>query len=155
MKFKLAVTTFAAAVIILSIYAIMRPSYDLGLIIDLGQSAAQIRIAIALLVLAYVWIPAVRLKVSQLTIFVGGATLLVLGVAGIFSPTLFGHAANYTELGDVMMAIEGGTIGLIAALQLETRSMQLRKTYLAPSYHHLSRLSLRPRAILSSHTRSA
>ncbi len=135
MKYKLVTTAFVLTVIAVSIYAILRPSYDLGLFVDLSRTSAMIRTAIALLILSYVLIPVLRLRLTQFIMLVGSGSLLILGFASIFSPTLFGYLSSYAAIGDVMIAIEGGILGLLAGIQLETRRPNFKKFSLKPAYY--------------------
>lgn len=145
MKFKLAAAAFTIAVITISTYAVLWPSYDLGLFVGLGKTHASIRIIISLAIAAYVLIPFFRLKIIQLCMLIGGGVLLAAGVTSIFSPTLFGYLSHYTTLGDIIMAIEGGTISMLAGLQLDARDLQWRRPFLiTPAYYKDKFYSLKP-----------
>jgi hypothetical protein len=129
MKFKLTTIAFAASVAAISIYANLHPSYDLGLFINQSTAYAQARTLLAVGILAYVLVPMFRLKVIQFLILLGGGVLLILGVSSIFSPMLFGYLTHYTALGDTVIAIESGTISLLAGLQLSTKKLHLVNAY--------------------------
>lgn len=121
MKYKLPTLAFSLSVIAISIYGLMRPSYDLGLILDLGLYFTLVRITAASILLLYAFVPALRLKVCQLGMMLCGLVFLGAGLAAIFSPMMFGSFSHYTAIGDLVVAIESGVLGILLAAELRTK----------------------------------
>lgn len=123
MKYKLAVSAFTASVIAVSTYGMLQPSYDLSLFLDLGTAFTRLRIMLALILLLYVWVPLVRIRITQFGMLFGGALCLAAGVTAIFSPMLLGAFSHYTALGDVIIAIEGGVLAILSGLELKVQPL--------------------------------
>lgn len=149
-KQTIAVTSFAIAVIAISTYALLRPSYDLGLFVSLSPATARIRMLLAIGLAAYVFVPAIRLKLAQVFMALTGTTVLFAGLLSIFSPLLFGHLTHYAAIGDVMMAVEGGVLGLLSGLQLPTKKIHLSNPLFTPAYYRHQVSKLQPKKLLQS-----
>ncbi|HUP26220.1 MAG TPA: hypothetical protein VM124_01070 [Candidatus Limnocylindrales bacterium] len=150
MKHKLTTLIFTFAVIAVTLYGMMRPSYDLGLFTDLSAPFVRFRILLASVLLLYVFVPHIRVKLTQAAMLMVGGLFLLAGVVAVFSPMLFGIFSHYTALGDVMIAVQGGVIAMLSALELNTRSMP-RKIPIAVPSHYVHQLSvLKPKKSLSS-----
>lgn len=117
-KHKLITILFTISMIAFSAYAVSRPSYDLGLFFNLGITAARLRILFAVALVAYVFIPFIRVRLVQIFITLAGLGILALSISSIFSPLLFGHLTQNITLGDIIMGIESGILAMVSGLEL-------------------------------------
>ena len=135
MKYKLATATFALTVTAISIYGILRPSYGLGLFLGLNTYFAQVRLMIAAILVAYAFVPAVRLKVSQISLMLCGLMCLGIGIAAMASPVVLGAFSEYMVIGDLVIVIESGVLAILLATELPTKSSPKRTDLLLPAYY--------------------
>ncbi len=135
MKHKLTTLTFISAVMAITLYGMISPSYDLGLFTDLSAPFIRFRVIVATVLLLYVFVPHIRFKATKIAMLAIGGLFFVAGISAIFSPMLFGIFSHYTALGDVIIALEGGVLAMLSALELETRDMPRPVPLILPSYY--------------------
>lgn len=148
MKHKLATTIFVLSLILTSMYALSRPSYDLSLFVSLSTAAARVRILTAGILCSYVFVPFIRFKLLQILIASAGLLALITGVSVIFSPMLFGQLSHYVALGDVLIIIEGGVLGLLSGLQLPRKHVDKRHPLFTPKYYAYQISKFQPQKLL-------
>jgi len=139
MKHAIVTTIFSATLLAASGFALLMPSYDLGLLINLGPEAARLRIIMAVGLVAYVLIPVLRLRITQILCGGGGLVLLGASVCTLYSPTLFGYLPSYVALGDVLLGLEAGILAIVSSLELPIKKIRAFKSKLYT--HQLSRLN--------------
>ena len=135
MKYKLTTLAFALSIAAVSIYGLLRPSYGLGLFLGLNTYFAQVRLMIAAILITYAFVPSIRLKVSQISLGLGGLVCLGVGVVAMVSPAMLGAFSEYMVIGDLVIAIESGVLAIILAAELPTKQSPRRTELLLPAYY--------------------
>lgn len=135
MKYKLATLAFALSLTAVSIYGLMEPSYGLGLFLGLNTYFAQVRLMIAAILVIYAFIPAVRLKVNQISLMLWGLACFGIGIAGLVSPAVLGSFSEYMVIGDLVIAIESGILAILLAAEMPTKQSPKRTDLLLPVYY--------------------
>jgi hypothetical protein len=116
---KTCVLLFSLITISASLYAAWRPSYLLHLLFDLSEPLFMVaRLSIATLVLLYAFWPEIRTSAMRLMMGLMGVGLLTISLGAFVSPTFFGYFRDYIPIGDVFIAMEGGVLSLLLAIEL-------------------------------------
>lgn len=118
---KCNVLLFSAALLGLSLYGLLTGSYYVQLLINTSAPVMYARIALIVVLLAYVFVPSFRLLSTKALVNIGGMLLVALGLLSVCSPTLLGFTNTYIELGDTLTLIEGGILAIILSAELPTR----------------------------------
>lgn len=157
MKYKLATLAFALSISAISIYGIFQPTYELGLFLGLNPHFAQARLMIAAILISYAFIPAIRLKVSQLSLLFCGLIFLGIGVISMISPGMLGDFSRYMVIGDLVILIESGVLAILLSAELPVRKSAPRTDLLMPAYYiyqlalqHITPVKSRPQLVRST-----
>jgi len=134
---------FIVGVILVSLYGMAMPSYDLSVFFDLSRVYTSVRVTVALILLAYVMINQVRTTYTKLFVAISGLLLLTIGSTAFVSPMMLGHLNHYTQIGDVFVAFETGVVCLLAAAELPARKVDFK----LPTYVQLYYLRLRQTSV--------
>lgn len=123
MKQRYSTVAFLYAAFLISLYATINPAGDLTFFFETGAYLTYFRAAIAGLLLLYVFIPFIRLPLIKNFVIASGMVLAIGSVATIYSPMLFGLRDSFLLVGDMLFAMEGGVLLMLAGMQLETRKV--------------------------------
>jgi hypothetical protein len=141
MKYKLATLAFAVSISAISVYGLIQPTYELGLFLGLNPHFTQARLMIVAILISYTFIPAIRLKVSQMSLLFCGLIFLGVGVTSTISPGMLGDFSRYMVIGDLVILIETGVLAILLAAELPARKSLPRADLLIPAYY-IYRLAL-------------
>jgi hypothetical protein len=130
---KLVVTAFSIILLGFSYLGIDHRLYFTPMLINLSRPFMLTRILLVTVFLFYTFIPWLRLHFFKILLFTSGLIFVLLGLATIYSPGLFGHLNNWILLGDSLTAIEVGIISIVLSSELNYRKTE----YLIKSYYHL------------------
>jgi uncharacterized membrane protein len=84
------------------------------------------RLSIATLVLLYASWPEIRTSAMRLVMGLMGVGLLTISLGAFVSPTFFGYFRDYIPIGDVFIAMEGGVLSLLLAIELSINRPRLK-----------------------------
>lgn len=144
---KLSVLLFSIGLLGISFYGLSNNSYYIQLLMNLSTPLIYARIALVAVLLAYAFIPSVRLYVIKVMLAIGGILLLSLGLTTACSPMLLSHASSYTLIGDSLTLIEGGILAVVLSAELSAR----RSRYMARGFVYIHSLfAAQPRKLVYS-----
>ncbi len=144
---KISVIFFSFGLLGTSLYGLSNNSYYVQLVVDLSIVFIYARIALAAVLLAYTFVPSLRLYVAKTMLCISGILLLSLGLTTLGSPTLLGHASSYMLIGDSITLIEGGILAIVLSAELSAR----RSRFTARGFVYIhSLLSTQPRKLVYS-----
>lgn len=115
---KFWVAIFSALVLPLSIYASGNQSYYLNLFVETDIAFTFVRIILAITLLSYAFLPAIRNAFSKELL--GGLGLVLLGLSAVsmVSPTLFGYFSDYSAIGETFIFFEAGILARLLSHEL-------------------------------------
>lgn len=128
---------FSSFVILLSLYGIVYPSYYFGLALSFTKPYLLARIILITALVAYTFLPSLRFPLTQKIIKFGGLSLLVFGLACLYSADFFGNLGSNVLIGDIALLIEGGILAAILGIELPVSTYPVTDR----SQHYLQRLS--------------
>ncbi len=131
---KFWVLTFGLAVMGVTAYGIARPSYEMQNLLEFSELFVIGRIMMILLLVSYVFIEQLRLPGFRLLLGAASLAMLSLGISTIVSPTLYGYFTNYLPLGDTVIFLEGGILGLLLAFELPLYRSNYGRRYATTPY---------------------
>lgn len=118
---KLSVLLFSVILLGFSFYGLSNNSYYIQIFMNLSESYNYARIALAIILSAYVFLPQIRIYLTKILLSTGGILLLSLGLVSAVSPTLLGHSNGYILIGDTLTLIEGGILAVVLSTELSAR----------------------------------
>lgn len=142
------VLLFTASLLGVCFYGLSTNSYYVRILINLSTPFVYARIAVAAVLVAYAFVPSLRLYVTRALLGFGGILLLSLGLISIGSPTVLGYTSSYTLIGDSLTLIESGILAIVLSAELSAR----RSSMLVRSFAYMQSLVVtRPRKLTPSH----
>lgn len=106
-----------------------------------------VRSALVVILLAYTFVPWLRIHVTKALLSLGGVVLLSLGLTSIVSPNMLGHLNAWMLIGDMITLIEGGILAIVLSMELSARRTDL----MARSFMSIRSLIVnRPRKLMYS-----
>ncbi len=145
---KISVLLFTICLLGVCFYGLSTNSYYVQLLVNLSTPYVYVRIAVVAALVAYAFIPSLRLYVTRALLGFGGGLLLILGLVSLGSPTVLGYASGYTLIGDSLTLIEGGILAIVLSTELSAR----RSSMLVRSFAYIQSLVVtRPRKLTPSH----
>lgn len=133
---KIGVLLFSISLISLSLYGLSNNSYYVQIFIDLSTPLIYARLALIAILLAYTFVPSLRLYVTKALLGIGGILLLSLGLIGFGSPTVLGYGSGYMLIGDSLTLIEGGILAVVLSAELSAR----KSRFMARSFIYIRSL---------------
>lgn len=118
---KFGVLLFGISLLGISYYGLSNDSYFIHLLMNLDEPYMYARLGLVTALLAYAFIPQLRLDTTKSMLGGGGVMLLLLGVLSLYSPTMFGNAYSYVLIGDMLTLIEGGILAIVLSAELPAR----------------------------------
>lgn len=137
---KFSVLLYGTSLLGLSVYGLMNQSYYMQIFLNLSTPFVVARIILIVALLAYAFVPAVRIYTARNLLGLGGMILLSFGLVSIFSPSLLGNITGYVLIGDTLSFIEGGVLASLLSMELPAR----RSSYLAGALSRVQSV-LKPR----------
>lgn len=122
---KLCVVLYSICLLSISLYGLSSQSYYVQLLINLGKPYMLVRTALVMVLIAYTFLPWLRIYTTKALLGLVGILLLSLGLTSIISPDLFGHLNSWMVLGDVVTLIEGGILAIVLSTELSARRTNL------------------------------
>lgn len=105
------------------------------------------RIVLVAVLVAYSFVPSLRLYATQVLLGFGGIIMLSLGMASVASPTLLGQTNTYILLGDSLTLIEAGILAIVLSAELSAQ----RSRFMARGFAYIQLLvAFRPKKLLHS-----
>lgn len=133
---KLLVAFYSIFLLGLSFYGLYSNQYYLEIFMNLSQPFMIARVLLVVVLLAYAFVPQVRLYATRNLLASLGLILLVTGVFTTYSPSILGQTTRAIFLGDTFAMIEGGILAALLSAELPAR----RTRYLASSFQTMQRL---------------
>lgn len=144
---KFVVLLFSIALISLVLYGLSNNSSYVQVFIDLSMPLIYGRLALIAILLAYTFVPSLRLYATKALLGIGGILLLLLGLLGFGSPTLLGYGSFYMLIGDSLTLIEGGILAVVLSAELSAR----KSTFMARGFIYIRTLfASKPRKLAYS-----
>lgn len=110
---------FSAVLLTISLLA-ASSNFELRLFANTDQALAYGRIGLAVFLLLYCLFRPLRQPAVQYMVRGIGTALLIVGIAGLLSPTYWGLMKTYVLPIDLFIALQGGITALLAGLELST-----------------------------------
>lgn len=133
---KFTVLLFTICILSFSLYGLSNNSNYAQIILDLGTPFIYARLALIAILLAYTFVPSLRLYVTRALLGIGGILLLSLGLISFGSPTVLGYSDSYILIGDTITLIEGGILSVVLSAELSAR----RSRFMARSFVYVRSL---------------
>jgi hypothetical protein len=148
---KFNVLIFSAGLLGFSFYGLYSNSYWVHLLINLNTSFIYARIGLVTVLLAYVFIPSLRLYTSRTLLCISGILLITLGVISLCLPYLLSHNNTYVLLGDSFTLVEAGILSIVLSAELSAQ----RSRFMTRCFYYVRSLPLnaRPRILTYDPTR--
>jgi hypothetical protein len=122
---RTSVLLFSICLLGISLYGLSNDTFYVSFLINLGTLSAYLRIGLVAALVAYAFVPSVRLYLAKVLLGIGGIIMLSLGIICIGSPSLFGQFNSYMLIGDALTLIEGGILATVLSIELESRKSKL------------------------------
>src|SRR5476649_794284 len=110
---KLGVILYGIGLLGISLYGLLNHAYYIQLFLNLSSPYMLIRTMLVMVLVAYNFVPQLRLYVTRALLSIGGIMLMALGLVSLGSPTLLGHGNSYILLGDSLTLLEGGILAIV------------------------------------------
>lgn len=121
---KFNVLLFGISILGLSFYGLLTNSHYVQILINVSVFFIYVRIVLVAALLAYVFVPSIRLYTTKALISVGGILMLSLGLISLGSPSLLGHTNTYILFGDSLILIEAGILAIVLSAELSAQRSQ-------------------------------
>ncbi len=118
---KITITVFSIALLSINLYGLLNDSYYFSLIFNSDITFVFIRLLIIGVLVAYVFLNAVRLYSTRFIMLNIGLALIMLGVVSAFTTSIFGFNTSSILIGDSLVLIEAGALSIISGLELSAR----------------------------------
>lgn len=145
---KFSVLLFSIGLLFLSFYGLYSNSYYVQVFINLDMPYIYARLGLIAILLAYTFVPSLRLYITRALLGIAGISFLALGLISFGSPTILGYSNNYILIGDALTLIEAGILSLILSADLSVRrSKFVAKSFVyvrSPFVSHSSKLIYTP-----------
>lgn len=119
------VMLFAAALLGFSFYGLLSDSSPVQLLINLDMLTIYARIILVVILLTYLFVPALRTYTARTLLYASGISMIILGASSIISSTLMAYTTTHILLLDSLLLVEAGILSIILSADLSAKRSRM------------------------------